>query len=658
MLRKLRRSNVRHTRFMLGAGIAAALAVHASGCASSGQPAPAEEHGGNPSEQTGTVSAKLTLPGGSPIASIAWIITGPNGASSVVQQGTVNVQNSTIVAFVQGGIPAGSNYTIALTGTSTDGTVACAGSASFSVTAGLTSNVSVLLRCQPSGPDSGSASVVGTTFSCATADAISASPAETTIGHSVALVGVVDGPDPANLTFAWSASSGTFSAPSSASTNFTCTAPGAVTVTLTSSDGPVPAGGSCDPTLSTTTVQIQCDGGDAGPSGTADAGAPSQDAAVPAQDAGEAVDASTADASADATVDATTPDAGAAADAGSAIDAAVAEDAGSAIDAGAAVNLDIFRVGDGVGALSNTGNPIFVDEYTTDGVLVGSVPMPTTTNGANRPLVSSGTATSEGFITRSTNGKYVLVTGYGSAIPAASSLPASAAATTPRVIGRIDALGNVDTTTALIDAADGSNPRSVASPDGVNLWFAGAAGGLRFTTLGATTTTQLSTTVTNLRQVEIFGSQLYVSDSSGSAVRLGAVGSGMPTTAGQTIVNLPGFPLAGSPYGFFFADLDLSTPGLDVLYVADDSSGITKYSLAAGVWTSNGTVGSATDAYRGLTGVVNGTSVALYATRTASQLVALADTSGHGGAFAATPNILATVVANAAFRGVTLAPQP
>jgi hypothetical protein len=171
-------------------------------------------------------------------------------------------------------------------------------------------------------------------------------------------------------------------------------------------------------------------------------------------------------------------------------------------------------------------------------------------------------------------------------------------------------------------------------------------------------TTQLSTTVTNLRQGAIFGSQLFVTDSSGSAVRLGAVGTGLPTTAGQAIVNIPGFPLTGSPYGFFFADLDPATPGLDVLYVADDSLGLTKYSLVGGTWTANGTVGTATDAYRGLTGVVSGTAVALYATRGGSQLVALADSSGYNGAFAGTPSVLATVVTNAAFRGVALAPQP
>jgi hypothetical protein len=334
---------------------------------------------------------------------------------------------------------------------------------------------------------------------------------------------------------------------------------------------------------------------------------------------------------------------------------------------GAAVagDLVIYRVGDGVATLAATGSPVFIDQYSPAGALVRTTALPTAPSGPNHRLVASGVATSEGLITRSTDGHFVLLTGYDSAIPAASSLAGTSAAAVPRIIGRLDAAGAVDTTTALTDGADGSNPRSAASTDGVGLWLTGGAGGIRRTTLGATTSLQLSTTVVNLRQVNIFASQLYISTASGSAVRIGTVGTGLPTTAGQTITNVPGFPTGGSPYGFFFADLDAGTPGVDVLYVADDSSGLTKYSLVGGTWTANGTVGTGTDAYRGLTGVVTGSTVVLYSTRrggsTAAgggELVTLTDASGLGGAFAPAPAVLATAAANRSFRGVALAPQP
>jgi hypothetical protein len=188
--------------------------------------------------------------------------------------------------------------------------------------------------------------------------------------------------------------------------------------------------------------------------------------------------------------------------------------------------------------------------------------------------------------------------------------------------------------------------------------------GVHFATLGATTSTQLSTTVTNIRQVNIFGTQLYISDSSGSAVRIGAVDGGLPTTSGQTITNLSMFETAGSPYGFFSADLD-GVSGLDTLYVADDGVGLQKFSLVGGNSVASGTAGAAADVYRGLTATVSGSTVTLFTTRKGGaaaagggELAALVDSSGYNGALSGTPTLLATAAANTAFRGVALAPVP
>jgi hypothetical protein len=323
----------------------------------------------------------------------------------------------------------------------------------------------------------------------------------------------------------------------------------------------------------------------------------------------------------------------------------------------------VYRVGDGSGSLVNTGNPVFIDEYSQAGTLVRSTKMPTADNGTTHALVASGTATSEGLITLSADQHFVMLSGYDATLPGQASVVSS---TVPRVVGRLDALANVDTSTALTDWASANNPRSVASTDGMNLWVAGATGGVRFTTLGATTSTQLSTTVANIRQTNIFVSQLYVSDSSGSSVRLGAVGIGLPTTSGQTIANLPGIPAStGSPYGFFFADLDDTISGVDTLYVADDGTGLVKYALIGGNWTNEGTVGTSSDAYRGLTGSVSNGVVTLFAARkggsTATgggELVSLVDASGRLGAFTVTPTSLATAATNEAFRGVAFAPLP
>ena len=360
------------------------------------------------------------------------------------------------------------------------------------------------------------------------------------------------------------------------------------------------------------------------------------------------------------TGDAGASDAGAADTAAAdAADAQVAET--GAPDAGAP-KLVVYRVGNGTATLSGAAAPVFLDELTFAGALVTSIAMPTTPGdgGTVNALVSSGTATSEGEITLSTDGHHVLLTGYNAAA-GTSGIASTTSATVARVVGRVDAEGNVDTSTAL-NAFSGNNIRSVASPDGINLWIGGANSGALYTTAGSTGTafTSLDTSTSNLRQLGIFGSQLYASSASGS-LRLGAVGVGLPTTApdGTTlpITNLPGFSTStGDPYGFFFATLNGGS-GPDTLYVADDTIGITKYTLGGGSWAASGTVGTSANEYRGLTGITSGTSVTLFATGNGATLVTIADSSGYGGTFSGTPTTLATPATNTAFRGVALAPQ-
>ncbi|APV50804.1 hypothetical protein BWI17_14575 [Betaproteobacteria bacterium GR16-43] len=328
-------------------------------------------------------------------------------------------------------------------------------------------------------------------------------------------------------------------------------------------------------------------------------------------------------------------------------------------------NLVIYRVGSGTGSLVNTGNPVFLDEYTPAGALVQSIPMPTTASGGQFPLITGGTASTEGFLTRSADGQYIVLPGYSAALPNAVVLGTSTSAAIPRVAGRVSFNGTIDTSTALSDYASGSSPRGIASNDGAGFWVAGGAGGVRYALLGATTSTQVNTTGTNMRNLLIDSGQLYVSTGSGTAFRIGAVGTGLPTTAGQAITSLPGFPVAGSQYSFFFADLNAGIPGMDTLYVAsDDALAVTKYSLEGGVWVAKGTIGLSTDTYRGITGVVNAGTVTLYLTRKGGtsatgggEFVSIVDGSGYSGAFAGTATLLATAPANTAFRGIALAPS-
>ena len=322
----------------------------------------------------------------------------------------------------------------------------------------------------------------------------------------------------------------------------------------------------------------------------------------------------------------------------------------------------VYRTGSGSGSLQGSGSPVFLDEYTPGGVLVQSIAMPTSPNGLNRALVASGPATSEGFLTRSANGRFLALTGYAAVIPT-SGLSSTLSTTVPRVVGLVDEAGFFDTSTALTDFSSGNNPRTAATTNGHDLWAGGGSGGVHYTTLGATTSISVSTTVTNIRELGVYFGQLYLSTASGAAGRVGTVGMGLPMTSGQTIANLPGIPTAGAADTFFLADLDAAVPGSDTLYIADEVAGVQKFCLVGGSWTAEGVAGSGADVYRGLTGFVNGTNVILYATRKGGstgagggELVSFVDATGYQAPITAEPTLLARAAPLTAMRGVALAP--
>ena len=63
-------------------------------------------------------------------------------------------------------------------------------------------------------------------------------------------------------------------------------------------------------------------------------------------------------------------------------------------------NVVIHRIGDGVAGLNAKSVAVFLDEYSSEGMLVQSSSLHTTVNGANKRLVTSVTSTSEGLHTR------------------------------------------------------------------------------------------------------------------------------------------------------------------------------------------------------------------------------------------------------------------
>ena len=244
-------------------------------------------------------------------------------------------------------------------------------------------------------------------------------------------------------------------------------------------------------------------------------------------------------------------------------------------------NVVIYRVGDGGGPLVNTGNPVFLDEYSPTGTLVQSIPMPYSTSFITaRPgatiayvrsaLVASGSAVEEIGISRSADGRFLILTGYDTAIPCDRPLPATQAYDVGRAIARVDHSGGVDISTVLTDLPSNVTPYAAVSDNGSRFWLAGSGGKIHYVPFGAATTTEIAEGVSGLRNLAISNEQLFASRNMRSSA-ISRVGTGLPSTVDQSLVPLSlGLATDGDPRGFFFADLSEAEAGPDTLYVADE----------------------------------------------------------------------------------------
>jgi hypothetical protein len=122
---------------------AALLAALAGGCTDQAATATGATGAANPSG-VGAVDVALALPPSFQVATISYHLTNTGYSKS----GTLDVSQTQTISGVLGGIPAGSNYTLALTATDTaQKFTGCAGSSSVNVTAGTTTPVSVAIDC-------------------------------------------------------------------------------------------------------------------------------------------------------------------------------------------------------------------------------------------------------------------------------------------------------------------------------------------------------------------------------------------------------------------------------------------------------------------------------------------------------------------------------
>jgi hypothetical protein len=330
-------------------------------------------------------------------------------------------------------------------------------------------------------------------------------------------------------------------------------------------------------------------------------------------------------------------------------------------------DLLVYRVGDGTSTLSATGNVVYIDEFKSgtananqtsplQSIVMPSLPV----SGGNQALLSSAQQSTEGQLTLSADGQWVYLTGYDTTLGGAVTVNTASATQIPRTIGRIRYDGFIDTSMALTDLASGGSVRGVASPDGTQFYATGSTGGVRYIssyTAGLQTSTQVDSGANGTNgytgavpwtNLVISNGQLFGTDNSSvtvssvvqNTVKVATIGTGLPTTAGNTVAIVPGLPtgVASSsgnqdlnapsfPYGLFFAHLNAGPETLpDTMYVADEGINffggqITKWALVTGSYTkvavinSNGvTQNDPIPSFNQLNGTVNGTTVNLYAT--------------------------------------------
>ena len=309
-------------------------------------------------------------------------------------------------------------------------------------------------------------------------------------------------------------------------------------------------------------------------------------------------------------------------------------------------NVVVLQAGDGSGVLANTGNPIVLREFTPSGTPGNTVTIPST---GGSPLIVSGSATSEGLLSRSADGTELVFTGYAQTLPNATPLAASTSATINRGVGSVNAAGTYTRDYTSTTFFSGNNPRGAAS-DGTNFWGTGGTQGVNY--WGPSTAATIATGKTNLRGAAVFNGQLYVSSASatGTPAVTGvfAVGNGLPTGTGQSLTTIAATANTNTN-GFYFS------PAGTTLYVTIGTGGIQKW-VNSGSWSLAYTLTFA-DGANSVVADFSGSNPILYVVSNAGgKLLKITDPNAGSGSVPVTPVQIATAAVNTAFRGISFSP--
>jgi hypothetical protein len=328
-------------------------------------------------------------------------------------------------------------------------------------------------------------------------------------------------------------------------------------------------------------------------------------------------------------------------------------------------DLVVYRMGDADNSAGTQPCPVYLDEVSKTGSLVGSLPMPTTVSGNQHRLVGTISGIG-GMLTRSPDGKFLAVPGYDDDV---NSGVDPTGFSTPGTMGIVDQSQNIDTSTIL----NNSDYYTGAVTNGNDIWYTNNAGGVFHVIKGQGDITNVSLEdSTNQPKsalgINIFNNQLYYATNYNKKIGAGpdryvgimSLGSGTPTSGPQNSAELHLDNVGGnSQTGFIMLNVPgTGAPsGLNTAYIVDPSlTQIEKFSLDGTTWTDDGGIDLGGNGW-GITGEVVGGNVTLYAT-TDSKVLSFTDATGFGGLVSGSATTLLTAPTGETFRGIAFAPVP
>jgi hypothetical protein len=312
-----------------------------------------------------------------------------------------------------------------------------------------------------------------------------------------------------------------------------------------------------------------------------------------------------------------------------------------------ATNIVVVRVGDGAQTLANSGNSVYLDQFTPAGAYVNTVCIPETGPTA---LLEAGLDITGGTLfgcalNQSANGKFLVLAGYSVDLGYESSLPSSTSAVVPRGIGVIDSRGDFSLPIKDSTAFSAVHFRGAVFDGTNNYWGCGSANGVYYFGVDGSPAS-IQTAYPNLRNLSVFNGDLhFVSAASGNlSIRKF---SGLPIAPSAHTEVIP-----GNTQG---TDIAVDPAGTTIYLTA--ANGIQKWEMQSGIWVN---VYNLTNGFSGgiryLAADFSGSEPVVFASTigdTANRLVRIVDTGATSSA-----TTLASAGVNQLFRGLRFGPLP